>query len=453
MWEAEPPSHRPLGPDQNLARVLLVSTDSQLRTMVRSAVPEANHELIAVGTAEEARRVLDERQISLLIIDLVLPDGDGRVLLHGLRERPGNATLPVMVAGAAAGPRTQSECFRLGADQFLSKPIDPQVLTASVQSKLQRAAEIRRESRYDPLTGLPNRAAFGETYARAVALARRNDEPLSVAIIDLDHFKSVNDRFGHAQGDDVLRELAHIARDALRRSDMLARWGGEEFVVLLPETDAAGAERALLHVRERVNETRWRTARGQEFGVTFSAGIADASGGTPLSEVVARADYYLYLAKATGRDRIISDASDVETPARRVLVAERDELTASTIRHRLAREGFEVVHHSDFEAASEVTPEPEIALALIDVTAPHAAGFELLERLRSRPDFESVPIVMMTGLGAGGDTAIPQGIELGADDYLVKPFSADRLMRLVQRHLRGRVQHEAPEQTAGTEGA
>lgn len=442
------PSRAPTGTkaDASLSRVLLVSGDRQMPALVRAALPDPGHELIVAGTLQIARRVLEEQHIALLLLELVLPDGDGRDLLGGLREQPGMATLPVIVIGASADANVQSECFALGADQFIERPIDAQVLGASVRGKLRRAADIRRESRYDPLTGLPNRAAFEEAYQRGLALARRNGEALSVALLDLDHFKSVNDRFGHAQGDDVLRRLAGIMGEALRRSDLLARWGGEEFVILLPDTDTVGAEHAIANVQRRVKDTRWTTPRDEEFSITFSAGIAEAAPDLPRSEVVARADYFLYLAKATGRDRIVCEHTDVETPSRRVLLAEQDELTASLVRHRLTREGFEVVHHADPEAAAHVSARPGIALAIVDVSGPDTKGLDLLARLRQRQDFRGVPIIMLTRLGS--ESQIVRGMELGADDYVVKPVSPVELMARVQRHMEGRGAEASPDAIA-----
>ena len=178
----------------------------------------------------------------------------------------------------------------------------------------------------------------------------------------------------------------------------------------------------------------WRTARGEEFDVTFSAGVADGSNGAPLQEVIARADYYLYLAKANGRDRIISEQSEVHAPNRRILLAERDDITASLIRHRLAREGFEVIHHTSAEQAARVSGDAGVALAIVNVEGADADGFRLLDELRARSDFRDVPIILLTGMGS--EAEITRGMALGATDYVVKPFSPVEMVARVHRHLR-----------------
>ena len=426
-------------PDENdrtedLSRILAATADPQLAELVRARLQGPARQIDVVVSLHTAREVIVSQPVALAIIDLNLADGDGRELLSELRGASANVTTPVVVVAVDASRELQAQLFALGADHVVDKPVDADILEASVASKLRRAAEIRRESRHDALTGLPNRAAFAEAYERAVALARRNEERLTVAILDLDHFKSINDRFGHGQGDDVLRRVAHAAGDTLRRSDMLARWGGEEFVVLLPETDVQGAEHALYNIQRRLKEMEWKTPRGEQFDITLSAGVADGSSGAPLQEVIARADYYLYLAKANGRDRIISEQSEVHAPNRRILLAERDDITASLIRHRLAREGFEVIHHTSADQAARVSGEAGVALAIVNVEGADAEGFRLLDELRGRSDFRDVPIILLTGMGS--ESEIARGMGMGATDYVVKPFSPVELVARVHRHLR-----------------
>lgn len=433
--EVTPAEELPGSDGEELRRILAVSADAAVTEPLAARLGAPEREIVVASTLAAARELIGSQHVSLAVIELDLPDGDGRALLGELRADSANVTTPVIMIAAVASRELQTECFALGADQVLEKPVDLDILDASVTSKLHRAAEIRRESRHDALTGLPNRAAFAEAYDRAVALARRNEERLAVAILDLDHFKSVNDRFGHGQGDEALRRVAHLAADTLRRSDMLARWGGEEFVVLLPGTDVAGAERALTNIQRKLKETEWKTPRGEQYEITFSAGIADGSQAAPLPEVIARADYYLYLAKANGRDRIISEQSEVHAPNRRILLAERDDITASLIRHRLAREGFEVIHHTSADQAARVSDGAGVALAILNVEGGDAEGFRLLDELRGRSDFKNVPIILLTSMGS--EAEIVRGMSLGATDYVVKPFSPVELVARVQRHLRG----------------
>jgi diguanylate cyclase (GGDEF)-like protein len=168
--------------------------------------------------------------------------------------------------------------------------------------------KLRELAMQDELTGLYNRRHFLELAESEIARVRRTGAPLSVAILDIDHFKRVNDYFGHAAGDRVLRDLAGSLRETLRGSDVPARFGGEEFVVLLTDTMLEGAVAVTERLRERVGRSEVQLGHGRVARVTVSAGVAELAQGERLEGLLERADEALYRAKAEGRDRIMSSA-------------------------------------------------------------------------------------------------------------------------------------------------
>ncbi|MDX1662050.1 MAG: response regulator [Gemmatimonadota bacterium] len=417
--------------------ILVIDDDPEIAQILRWHLGSENREIHVAASADEAEQILANREVDLIVLDLVLPDTDGRNLLMRLRERPSTATLPVIVLSVKHTALAKSECFALGADEFFEKPFDPEAFATAVASKLQRSQEISQDSRQDSLTDLPNRAAFHEAFRRAKAFAERNRRPLSIGFLDLDHFKRVNDAHGHAMGDEVLRRAARVISGSLRESDLMARWGGEEFVALFPETEPEGALRALDNARRRFREEVF-SADGESFTLTFSAGVAPVLEEDDVDEAVARADYYLYLAKSTGRDRVLSDSADLPRPKRKVMIAEDDELVATLIRHRLVQEGFEVEHYPDGESALEAIggngSDPGVSLVILDVLLPEMDGFELLSRLRQKRTMSQVPIIVLTVMGSEQD--VVRGLALGADDYVVKPFSPTELLARVHRLLK-----------------
>ena len=399
---------------------------------VKLSAPD--REILIAETTAAAERILEEKEISLILLDLVLPDMDGRNLLIRLREQPQTAALPVFVVSGRVGTQPKTECFALGADEYFEKPFDPETLSAAVSSRLQRVSEITRESRRDALTGLPNRAAFNETFQRACSLAGRAGEPLSLAILDIDNFKTVNDTYGHTMGDEVLRTMASLVSKSFRGSDLLARWGGEEFVGLFPNTNQRGAKRALEKALDTLRGKQFRVKEGTTFQVTFSAGVVEVSEGASVGEAVAEADRFLYHAKVAGRNRVLSAEDTITPPKEKILLAEDDDLIASIVKHRLARAGFEVIHFPDGASAFSAARETPVSLAIVDVKMPVMDGFELLERLRKEPSFARVPIVMLTAMGSEKD--ITRGFHLGANDYILKPFSPVELLARVHRLLK-----------------
>jgi diguanylate cyclase (GGDEF)-like protein len=305
-----------------------------------------------------------------------------------------------------------------------------------VSARLQRAAEITRELRQDTQTGLANRAAFCEGFERAALLAARSGEPLAIAIIDLDRFKSVNDVHGHATGDEVIRKAASAISRTLRKSDLLARWGGDEFVAFFPDAQAAGAALALDKALAALRADPCVAPDGRPLDVGFSAGVADVAEGATLESAMADADRHLYLAKGAGGGRVVSSPDGVAPLRPRVLLAEDDDQVAVLVQRRLGREGFDVVRCHNGADALVAAMEGGIALAILDVRMPELDGFEVLTRIRQTPAVSQVPVVMLTAVGEEMD--VVRGLELGANDYVVKPFSPLELAARVRRLLAAR---------------
>ena len=277
--------------------ILILEDDPEVGRFYEMKLTSPNRAIFIAQTMKDAAQILEERDITLILLDLTLPDADGRSFLHRVRQNPRTTTVPIIVVSARRGPVSVSECFDLGADEYFEKPVHPDVLAAAVGAKLKRDAEMSRRTRHDVLTGALNRIAFQDVFSRVQAITRRSMSPLALAILDLDRFKSVNDQFGHPQGDQVLIKAARIITRALRRSDVIGRWGGDEFVVLLPDTDSAGGRHALETVARALREDSFQI-QGREVPLSFSAGIIEVSGNVSLDEAIAEADRLLYQIKA-----------------------------------------------------------------------------------------------------------------------------------------------------------
>jgi two-component system cell cycle response regulator len=416
------------------AGILVIDDDPYISDLLETVLAASNREVWTAATARDAEALLEEKRVSLILLDLILPDTDGRNFLVRLKERAQTASVPVIVLSAKLGAQPKTECFALGADAYYEKPFEVETICAAVSSWLHRTEGNLRESRRDSLTSLPNRAAFRESYQRNLSLASRRREPLSVAILDLDRFKAVNDTFGHAMGDEVLRTAASVITNSLRKSDLLARWGGEEFVALFPNTNAEGAGLAARKALEALGAHEFKAPNGRSFRVTFSAGVAEAAGNASVEECIAEADRFLYLAKAQGRNNVMTAGDKPSHTPKAILLAEAEETVAAIIKHRLGREGFEIRHAQDVPSALEIGSKGSYSLAIVDVRLPGEAGVEIVTRLRALPTLQSVPILLLTSMGREKD--VTRGFQLGADDYLVKPFSPFELVGRVRNLLR-----------------
>ena len=307
--------------------ILVVEDDANVLAFLRASLRRDGYEVASASTLAEARQRLQVNgDWGLVILDRRLPDGDGVSLCPDIRATQPHSYI-LMLTGDAT-PEAKIEGFESGVDDYVTKPFQIDELLARIRAGM-RIVELQKEllassRRYeamsltDSLTSLRNRRAFDQEFASRFAQSRRYDRPLSLVIIDLDYFKSINDQFGHSAGDGVLRAIAQILDHGTRRSDFVARIGGEEFAVLLPETSLFEA----LHFAEKIRSTiAGATIRTESFAnqVTVSIGVANVphSSVTTPHEFFDAADQALYRAKARGRNRIESERRKV--PARKAL--------------------------------------------------------------------------------------------------------------------------------------
>jgi two-component system, cell cycle response regulator len=417
--------------------ILIVDDDPFSSENLKRKLAGPRRSIHVAKNVAEADKVIEEKDVDIVLLDIMLPDSDGRDLLVRLRERFPAPSLPILVISGKDAPEVQAECFALGADAYFQKPVDIVTLSTAISSYLQRTADYTRGSARDPLTELPNREGFSQAFARASSLASlafREREPLSVAIIDIDRFKSVNDLYGHSTGDAVLQKASAVISASLRASDLLARWGGEEFVVLLPHTDLSSARLALGKALKSLRAERFESKAGQPFGVTFSGGVTQVKPGESMEKVLIEADRLLFRAKALGRNQIVT-ASDVLTePKRKVLVMSSDEPAVSDVQGLLERIEMTVLHASDPEGALSVASKAAVCLIVLDVDASAFDGFEFLKSLRKNPAFAQVPIVVLTG--RKGQFEVVKAFQLGADDCVQKPIVPQELSARILRLLK-----------------
>ncbi len=419
-----------------VAPILLVEDDPVTAQVLSDELRNRAWRIVVARTAEQAYVALRQTELSLAILDIVLPDADGRDLIVSIRANPATRTMPILVLTARSDPGTHSESLALGAQGVLSKPIHPDVLHVAIATELQRATERRLEARVDRLTGLPNRAAFSEALDRALPILRAHGRRISVAMLDIDYFKAVNDEHGHAMGDEVLRQVGTTISSALRVSDFVARWGGEEFCLFMPGTTPEGAVIAIEKALAEVTALRFVTPDSDGFHVSFSAGVAELSANQTPAEAMAQADQLLYMAKAAGRNRVLMPGKSAEPMRPSVLLVEDDNAVAHMVTRLLEREGLAVTRVPDGESALEAAAQHTFSLGIFDVGLPTMDGFELLSRLRSLPIPVKWPIVMLTA--SNEEANVVRGFELGVNDYVGKPFNAAELTARVKRLLKGR---------------
>jgi diguanylate cyclase (GGDEF)-like protein len=269
-----------------------------------------DHEVTVATTGREGLALAEEGH-DLVLLDLHLPDMSGFNALEMMKADDSMAATPVIFITANQDAETEEIGITLGAVDFVTKPFSPAVLRARVRTHLdlkKKTDALKALAMQDGLTGVANRRRFDEVLAQEWRRAKRDRAPLSLLMIDIDHFKAVNDTHGHQTGDDTLRFVAGVLGKQIHRpADLLARYGGEEFVILLHNTDAAGAVDVAEKMRNAIERTfQEPDSRGLPRGVTISVGCATVvpAGEQEPRVLVRAADDCLYIAKRNGRNRV-----------------------------------------------------------------------------------------------------------------------------------------------------
>lgn len=290
------------------SRVLVVEDSKVAVATIERTLAQHSIDTFSIDSPDKLFEALDVYPADLILMDMHMPKFNGVEATRVLRQTTEYATMPIVYLSAESDVSMQVEALRLGGDQFLMKPFNPVLLAAVVEARIKRYRQMQRSTREDSLTGLLNHAASKQ---RLAALMRENNmtQPLSVAMVDIDHFKSINDSYGHPVGDVVIRALAYLLKGRLRSFDLVGRYGGEEYIVGLPGVGAEKASQVMNTIRADFAKLAHRYIGG-EFYATLSAGVASFPHYDNVDALTEAADNALLRAKRLGRNRIESAEGD-----------------------------------------------------------------------------------------------------------------------------------------------
>ena len=305
------------------ANILLVEDNKAQATIIKSFLEKNGYRVFTVEDGTSAFKAAKTQNVDIILLDRILPDLDGSEVCRWLKLDPGTRDIPIIMLTARGAMSDRVSGLEAGADDYLPKPFDESELNARIYVRLRNKTQqddLKKKNRQledmltrveslaimDQLTGIFNRRRFEAIFHSEFKRAQRYHVPLSCMMIDIDHFKKINDTFGHQEGDLVLREIAQVIQTTIREVDTPARWGGEEFVVLSPNTTLENGLRAAERVRKAVAN---HIFKGKEHTkVTVSIGVAGSPNpdlDTP-DKLIHAADLAMYEAKKFGRNRVKS---------------------------------------------------------------------------------------------------------------------------------------------------
>jgi two-component system cell cycle response regulator len=307
--------------DHRVARILVAEDSALLRRMIGDVLRQHDWEVLEAADGAQALAMARAENPAVLLMAREMEGLDGLAVLDALRGDPRTHDMPVVFVTGHTDARDLAEGLERGAHDYVRKPVDPVELVARIRTALRlralhdelarRNAELEQLARTDVLTGLANRRHADEVLRATIASARRHQRTLCAVLVDIDRFKAINDTHGHAAGDAVLREIAARLADGLREEDIAARWGGEEFLLLLP--DSPDASVVCERLRAAIAGRPVNVHGLLELKVSASFGWAPWSGDETGEALVGRADVALYAAKNGGRDRVVA-ATPVAVP-------------------------------------------------------------------------------------------------------------------------------------------
>lgn len=290
-----------------LPDVLLIDDSEFIHSLLISKFEHEPIRLHGAMCSSEGIEMASELMPALILLDLSMPGVDGFQTLRLLKDMPVLKDTQVIVISASDDTEDKVAGFELGACDYVTKPFNLPELRARMRSAL-RVHELltllAERAQVDGLTGIGNRTCFDERIEQELSHRDRSGDPLTLALADIDLFKAVNDTFGHTAGDEVIRGVAKLFNKHLRKSDIVCRFGGEEFVLLFRDQQAGAVIPVLDRVRQAIEQTRWPAHPDHK--VTISFGVCDTPAGDPrkAEDWLNTADQALYAAKRAGRNRI-----------------------------------------------------------------------------------------------------------------------------------------------------
>lgn len=447
MKGALPPaaSESPLSPGrvEQQYEILIIDDDVELVAYLRESLERSSYYVSIALSAGRGLKLFYENKPDLILLDIMLPDRSGIDVLHQIIGKAKKERIPILIISGEQSKEVRIHAYSLGVMDYILKPVDTGLFLALIRNRFELKREWQESIIVDELTGAFNRKYFNQTMKQLLSDFRRTGRTFSLALLDLDYFKRVNDTYGHLTGDEVLQTFAELVKQSIRTEDTFCRYGGEEFALFMPNTPA---EQALL-VMERIQEAfadREFRGRRESFHVTFSCGVTGISGEEQDADMlVGEADQALYYSKSNGRNQTTLFSREIMLGQREtllnVIIVDDDPLIRRIVTGNFSLwepesiAGVRVTSYADgaqFLNSDWYAPE-EKYIILLDGVMPGLDGLEVLEKLRTGYPEADILVVMLTGRNDQRD--IIHALQMGADDYVIKPFHLPELLSRIER--------------------
>lgn len=433
------------GPAETLTQndILLIDDDVELVAYLKESLERQNYYVSIALSAEQGLKIFYETKPDLILLDILLPDKSGIEVLNQIIGKAKKERIPIIIISGEYSKATQMQAYSLGVMDFLPKPVDIDLFLVLIKNRFQLKREWQESIIVDDLTGAFNRKHFNQVMKQLIGDFKRTNRVFSLALIDLDYFKNVNDTYGHLIGDEVLQGFSELVKNSIRLEDTFCRYGGEEFAVFLPHTDAESAMLVIQRIQERFAATDF-FAKNEIFHVTISSGISEVTDAENIADkLIEEADQALYASKHAGRNQTTLYSDHLSTTKKHsvlnVIVVDDDTLIRRIVTSQFAiwePENIAEVKVSSYANGldflqSDWYAVDEKYIILLDGVMPDLDGVEVLERIRKTYPEVNILVIMLTGRNNQAD--IVHALQMGADDYVVKPVHMPELLSRIER--------------------
>lgn len=412
--------------------VLLIGSDPTLFPAIETHLKANGRDVVNATTVKDAEGLLRDKEIVFIVADLFLPDQDVRQFISGLRSRPLTASIPIIIVTSKVSAEEANVVDLLpDVDGFFGKPVNTEQVFSAMEQRLRRAHERIRAAHRDAVTGLLNRAAFGEYFERAMSHHRETKEPIAIAVMKIDRYQQLVDQHGAPVGEKMLRHFGTVLSRYFRATDIVARWGGCEFMALFPGEDNQGATRAIERIREALGREKFTYPDGTSEPLKLYAGVSVLPDQTSIAGAIDQADKYLFQA-GTGGDKVVSPLNQQTKRKERLVLITPSDTTSKVLNHLLLKEGYEIQTFARVdEASTKYLETTKCHLIILDDSGREQSELDALKKLRELPRQSRTPIILLTPREENAARAL----EFGASDFAMKPLDLLAFMKTARRLL------------------
>ncbi|MDQ0205744.1 GGDEF domain-containing response regulator [Alkalicoccobacillus murimartini] len=429
--------------NQDVSLILVISEHAEYLAFIKDHLEPFGYMVIGAITLEKGNQLFIDQKPDCVLLDYPYEYEDAPAELDALSQKAFAEIVPVIILSELSSKDVQNQAYKRGLTDYFVKPVDFEELAIRISNRIQLRSIFEHSIMFDELTGVFTRRYLRLEGTRQLELYHRYQTIFSLVLMDLDFFKKINDTYGHQTGDEVLRGFADFLTGLKREGDLVIRLGGEEFVLLLPNTNSEQAMIMIERFRQMFRDVQF-TYNQKPFSVTFSAGISEVTKPiNKIEELSDEADKALYAAKRTGRNKTLIFDPNALYEAEQIVticIIDDDEILRHLVEEQLHKVhvsgfSFQILTFADGEEFLETNwyqPRQKF-LVVLDRMMPGLDGLEVLSQIRSNYPELDIMVVMLTG--QSDEREIVQALNAGADDYITKPFQPDELRARIQRLL------------------